>query len=88
MERESYPDTEAGARECLTAAADPEVLAMADRLVAIGSHRWRADPSVEGVWGLVRTPYNQTADLIVYCTQADFEISDSFERNLRPTTNA
>ncbi len=77
----AYPDTKAGAIQCLADNAVPKLVQAAERAVQDGTHAWMPDPSVPGVWGLalhggyVDAP---RADVVVYCTDGDFTASDAF----------
>jgi hypothetical protein len=65
------------AAEVLAATADQSVIDQAELLVLTGSHVWVFDGYVDGVVALVRVGTN-TADLIVYTTDFDFEESADF----------
>jgi len=77
----SYPDTRTGAIQCLTENAVDEVVRAAAQAVQDGTHVWTPDPAVAGVWGLAHVgsdALSPRADVVVYCTEADFTVSDDF----------
>ncbi len=75
----AYQDTRDGAVQCLTDNAAPEVVALAARRVADGTARWRPDPEVAGVWGLVPSTGDQMRALVVvYTADGDFTVSEAF----------
>lgn len=74
-----YADTPDGAVQCLTDNATEAVTVLAAQRVQDGTAVWRSDPNVVGVWALVRATDPNRADVVVYCTAGDFELSDEFE---------
>lgn len=77
----AYADTRTGAIQCLTDMALPELVRAAEQVVQAGTHVWTPDPAVAGVWGLARVgsdALSPRADVVVYCTEADFTVSDDF----------
>ena len=77
----AYTDTRTGAIECLTDMALPELVRATEQAVQDGTHVWTPDPAVAGVWGLARVgsdALSPRADVVVYCTEADFTVSDDF----------
>lgn len=59
--------------------ATPAFVRYADRLIEEDKAHWVADPHVEDVVGLVRTSDPNTALVVVYLAQNDFETSDAFD---------
>lgn len=78
----TYTDTKTGAIECLTNEASSKLVLAAEQAVQAGTHAWTADPEAAGVWGLARVS-SGAVDVIVYCDEADFEVSDEFAGSLR-----
>lgn len=77
-----YTDSCAGAIQCLEDNAIEEVVALAAQRVEDGTCEWTPDPEVEGVWGLVLAGTTH-AQVVVYCSDGDFQVSDDFYEDAR-----
>jgi hypothetical protein len=83
---QAYPDTRDGAMQCLADNAHESITALARLVTGCGTHTWVPDPAVAGVWGLVNVEEyrrGNTADIVVYCWDADFTVDEAFEERAR-----
>ena len=64
--RTTYPDTQAGATQCLADDTIEAVTILAAERVQDGSAAWLPDPEVAGVWALVRSAEPNRALVVVY----------------------